>query len=136
MEYTRADTISDLDPIWLWTEVFANAAEAACHRARVHGTSTATAVKPFIASNVFPACGADFRICAVQQLRPRTDSSNVCRAAVLSGVFPRVPEAVLRAAEMADRFARESCRAAGLNPLASEGLARRLAVIEAVAVDD
>jgi hypothetical protein len=109
---------------------FANAAGVACHRTRVHGTGAGTAVKPFIASSICPAC----RIRIVQHVRPRTDSSNVCRAAVLSGAFPQVPEAILRAADVADRLARKSCRAAGLDPLASEGLARRLAVVESVAV--
>ncbi len=48
-------------------KVFANAAGAACNRARVHGTGAATAVKPFIGVSVCPACGADFtcRICVV-----------------------------------------------------------------------
>ncbi len=93
------------------------------HRARVHGAGAATSVKVDVAGSVCLVCPRDFRtrLRAVQHLRPHTDASGGCPAALLTGDYPVVLADARAAADVADRLRRRSCRARGVNLLGAAG---------------
>ncbi len=108
--------------LWFTTAVGANA-----HRARVHGTGAAMAIKQFVARARCPSCGVDFftRLRALQHLRPRDDATKACRSAVHAGGFARDGEAFPRRGGQAGPEHRPLARRCGMNPLSADGRACR-----------